>query len=128
MQRQRDSKLLFLVFFCFIVWFEAGGTGTKTHAVKVSLSPGSNLNDALSNAKDGDAFVLGKGVFVLTTVVNLNANVSIEGVGMDETVLECNNYTTQAFNIKGRSLALKGLTVTHCNNTRGGAVYLQGCF
>ena len=86
-----------IILFIFFV------VGQSLFASEIYLEPSLNaqeeLQEALIVVKEGDTLKLGKGIYYFEDGLSLDVdNVTIEGVGMDDTIL---NFSKQASGAQG---------------------------
>ena len=99
------------------------GPSVPDYTIQVGDKTYQHLNEAIAAAPENGTINIGKGRFIIPSTLTLSKNLTINGAGMDETIIEVNG--SWGFNVTGSSTTISNLTIADASGTASRLLNVQ---
>lgn len=93
------------------------------YTIQVGDKTYQHLDEAIAAAPENGTINIGKGRFIIPSTLTLSKNLTINGAGMDETIIEVNG--SWGFNVTGSSTTISNLTIADASGTASRLLNVQ---
>ena len=91
------------------------GPSVPENTIQVGGESYHNLDEAIAAAPENGTINIGKGRFVIPSTITLSKNLTINGAGMDDTIIEV--YGDYGFDVDGNSATISNLAIVDTSDT-----------
>lgn len=99
------------------------GPSVPDYTIQVGDKTYQHLDEAIAAAPENGTINIGKGRFIIPSTLTLSKNLTINGAGMDETIIEVNG--SWGFNVTGSSTTISNLTIADASGTASRLLNVQ---
>ena len=87
-----------------------GESTIRIYPPVVYANPGDDIADIAADLADGQRLIIAEGTYESATTISVSANASVEGAGLDRTVISFTS-TDKSFRIRGMNTRVSGVTI-----------------